>query len=103
MEGFDGIIQMSGDRSFDQLHKLFSRIGRKRWESFEHLLTTIRFFGCRLALVHRDDLCESEMTRWGVTDPEICSEDDKVSGFFRPVDLWIELALHQITSFKDLE
>ena len=104
MRAFDQLIELSGDQAFDALHKLFSRIGRKRWESFEHLLTTIRFFGCRLALVHRDDLCESEMTRWGVTDPEICAASSvEVSGFFRPVDLWIELALHHITSFKDLE
>ena len=103
MDAFDQLIELSGDRAFDQLHKLFSRIGKKRFDSFEHLLKTIRFFGGRLALVHRDDLCECEITRWGVTDPEVCPEDEKVSGFFRPVDLWIELALHQITSFKQLE
>ncbi len=103
MDGFDQLIELSGDQAFDQLHKLFSRIGRKRWESFEHLLTTIRFFGCRLALVHSDDLCDCEKSNWGVTDPEVCPEEQEVSGFFRPMDLWIELALHQITSFKQLE
>lgn len=103
MDGFDQLIELSGDRSFDQLHKLFSRIGRKRWESFEHLLTTIRFFGGRLALIHRDDLCDCCDHHWGVTDPEVCPVEQEVSGFFRPMDLWIELALHHITSFKQLE
>lgn len=106
MLAFDGVMVTSGDSAFDQLNKLLDRIGRKRWEEFEFLLSVCRFFGARVAMIHIDDLDASDADEWGTTEHHFVEgndEDKDVSGMFRPADCWIELPLHRHSSWVRLE
>ena len=102
-EAFTGIAEVSGEAAFDTLYKIFSRIGQKRFDNFKDLLDTIRFFGCRISFVHKDDLSESDFDTYGVTNSEVSTVKEKVQGYFRPIDFWIEIALHNLSNFSTFE
>jgi len=100
----DGILVLSGDGAFDHLYKLIDRIGRKRWSEFEFLLSVVRFFGARVAMIHIDDLDPESADEWGTTEHHfVDSDSDVITGMFRPADCFIELPLHRFTSWLKLE
>ncbi|MDB4336946.1 hypothetical protein OAA10_00375 [bacterium] len=103
MVALRGITVMSGDAAFDQIYKLMSRIGKKRWEEFEFLLGVVRFFGGRIALIHIDDMTEDEKELWGTTDAFCKRDGEVINGMYRPGDTFIELPLHRFKSWLRLE
>jgi hypothetical protein len=93
------LVRISGDECIEKLDKMLRRITPKRFEESVQILRTIRYFGGRTQILHREDLGEEDLEYcWCYSE-----RGSDTLGTYRHIDAWVTIPLDRHKGWGTVE
>ena len=93
------LVHISGDQCVEKLDKMLRRITPKRFYESVRILRTIRYFGGRIQIVHKEDLTENDLDYcWCYSE-----NGSKTLGTYCHLDAWVTIPLDRHTGWGTVE